>query len=296
MNLVGNLFDFEKPQTKGELVFFKVFELFILWATIDMAWSWGAYILRISDILFPLGIARYIDISFMLANHLSIVNAAGITGLMAAGFFRLSKYAYPAAFLLLHLQCAARFSLGEIPHSSNMLGMTLLGLSLAMLVFSDDLHRRRFTLGFAYFFVGLGYTISGICKLVGTGITWPDGRHLWMWINEKSIDAFAKTGVLEFNLLQDLALGAYPVATLFLTIGLLTELCAFLSWWRKYRMPVYVAVIGLHLGIFIVMNIFFRLATFELVLLAFPWSNWLDRLEGKAYWMNILERFSVRFA
>lgn len=296
MNLLRNLFDFDKPQTTGEIIFFKVFELFIVWATIDLAWSWGAYILRISDIVLPLGIARYVDVSFMFGHQLSIVNAVLITGLVVAGFFRLTKYAYVAAFLLLLLQYAARFSLGEIPHSSNMLGMTLLGLSLAMLVFSDDLHRRRFTLGFAYFFIGLGYTLSGLCKLIGTGITWPDGRHLWMWINEKSIDAFAKTGVLEFNLLQELALSAYPIATLFLAFGLVTELCAFLSWWQKFRMPVYVAVIGLHLGIYIVMNIFFTLSTLELVLLAFPWAAWLDRLAARASWMNVVERVSIRFA
>ena len=296
MNLLRNLFDFEKPQTSGELIFFKAFELFVLWATIDLAWSWGAYILRISDIVLPLGIARYVDVSFMFEHDLSIINAVLITGLMVAGFFRLTKYAYMSAFLLLHLQYSARYSLGEIPHSSNMLGMTLLGLSLAMLVFSDDLHRRRFTLGFTYFFVGLGYTLSAFCKLIGTGITWPDGRHLWMWINEKSIDAFAKTGFLEFNFLQELALSAYPIATLFLTFGLLTELFAFLSWWKKFRMPVYLAVIGLHLGIFIVMNIFFRLSTYELVLLAFPWAAWLDRLASRASWMSFLERVSIRFA
>lgn len=296
MNLPRNLFDFERPQTRGELIFFKVFELFILWAVVELAWSWGAYILRISDIVLPLGIARYVDVSFMFDHHLSIVNAVCITGLMLAGFFRITKYAYAAAFLLLHLQYAARYSLGEIPHSSNMLGMTLLGLSVAMLVFSDDLHRRRFTLGFTYFFVGLGYTLSGFSKLIGTGITWPDGRHLWMWINEKSIDAFAKTGILEFNALQELALAAWPVATLFLAFGLLTELFAFLSWWKRFRMPVYVAVILLHVGIYIVMNIFFRLSTFELILLAFPWSAWLDTLASRAAWMNVLERVSVRFA
>lgn len=296
MNLLRNLFDFEKPQTKGELIFFKAFELFILWGVIDLAWTWGAYILRISDVVLPLGIARFVDVSFMFGHHLSMANAVIITGLMIAGFFRLTRYAYAAAFLLLHLQYAARYSLGEIPHSSNMLGMTLLGLSLGMLLFGNDLHRRRFTLGFTYFFIGLGYTLSGFCKLIGTGITWPDGRHLWMWINEKSIDAFAKTGVLEFNVLQELALSAYPIATVFLVFGLLTELFAFLSWWKRFRRPIYLAVIGLHLGIFIVMNIFFRISTFELIILALPWSAWLDRLANRAAWISVLERVSVRFA
>lgn len=296
MNLSHNLFDFERPQTTGELIFFKGFELFLLLAVSNLAWSWGLYILRMSDVVLPLGVARYLDITFMFEHQLSLINAAAVTGLMLAGYFRLTRYAYFAGFLLLHVQYAARYTLGEIPHSSNMLGMTLLGLSLAMLLFSDDLHRRRFTLGFTYFFIGLGYTLSAFCKLIGTGITWPAGRHLWMWINEKSIDAFAKTGVLEFNLLQELALSGHATATIFLTIGLLTELFAFLAWWKKFRTPVLVAVIGLHVGIYLVMNIFFRLSVYELILLAFPWAAWLDGLTSRVSWMQALERLSVRYA
>lgn len=296
MKLLKNLFDFERQQTRGELIFFKLFELFIAWSVVGLAWSWGSYILQISDVILPLGIARYVDVGFMLNNHLPIVNAGLITALMLVGFFRVSKYAYLAAFLLLHLQYAARFSLGAIPHSSNLLGMTLLGLSLAMLLFADDLHRRRFTMGFTYFFVGLGYTLSGISKLIGTGITWPDGRHLWMWINEKGVDAFAKTGLLDFNILQEIALSAYPIATAFLILGLTTELCAFLSWFKKFRMPIYVAIICMHIGIYFVMNIHFKLSIYELALLALPWSAWIDRLAGEASWMNVLERASVRFA
>lgn len=296
MNLFRNLFDFDRAQTTGELIFFKAFELFILLAASNLAWSWGFYILRISDVVLPLGLARYVDVTFMFEHHLSLFNAAAVTGLMLAGFFRLTRYAYFAGFLLLQLQYAARYTLGEIPHSSNMLGMTLLGLSLAMLLFTDDVYRRRFTLGFTYFFVGLGYTLSAICKLIGTGITWPAGRHLWMWINEKSIDAFAKTGILEFNLLQELALSGRGVATAFLTVGLLTELFAFLAWWKKFRMPVLAAVIGLHVGIYLVMNIFFKLAVYELVFLAFPWAAWLDRLATRISWLRVLERLSVRYA
>ena len=296
MKLLRNLFDFERPQTKGELIYFKVFELFILWHVVGLAWSWGSSILQISNVILPLGVARYVDVGFMLKSPLPIVNAALITALMLLGYFRFSKYAYGAAFLLLHLQYAARYSLGAIPHSSNMLGMTLLGLGLGMLLFGDDLHRRRFTMGFTYFFVGLGYTLSGLSKLIGTGITWPDGRHLWMWINEKSIDAFAKTGVLDFNILQEFALSAYPIATFFLIAGLTTELCAFLSWFKKFRKPVYLAIICMHIGIYFVMNIYFNISMYELVLLAWPWSAWIDRIASEASWMNVLERASVKFA
>ena len=296
MKLLRNLFDFERPETNGDLIFFKAFELFILLGISNLAWSWGFYILRISDVVLPLGIARYVDVSFMFEYQLSLVNAALITGLMVAGFFRLTKYAYLSALLLLHLQYAARYSLGEIPHSSNKIGMTLLGLCLAMLLFSDDRHRRRFTLGFTYFFVGLGYTLSAFCKLIGTGLGWPDGRHLWMWINEKSIDSFAKTGMLEFNLLQELALSGQALATMFLAIGLLTELFAFLAWWRRFRLPVLTSVIGLHIGIYLVMNIFFALSVYELLLLAFPWPAWLNWLASRVSWMRVLERVSIRYA
>ena len=49
MNLTRNLFDFERETTPGEVLFFKIFEGFILFATIEMAWTWGLYARRISE-------------------------------------------------------------------------------------------------------------------------------------------------------------------------------------------------------------------------------------------------------
>ena len=281
MNLWRNLFDFEREETRGEILFFRIFEAFVALGTLYLAWTWGLYILRISDVVLPLGIAQYIDVSFFFGNVLPLVNAGLVTALIAAAFLRVSRWAYLGAFLLLHLQYAARYSLGEIPHSANMLGMTLLVLAVAMLVFRDARYQRRLTLGLTYFFVGLGYTLAGFSKLVGTGITWADGRHLWMWIYEKSIDLQAKTGVLDLNILQELALSHVSVATLFLAFGMLTELGAFLMWWRRFRFPVIVAVLGLHIGIFLVMNIMFYLSVFELLLLGPPWALWIDRWLGQ---------------
>lgn len=298
MNPFKHLFDFDREETTGEIVFFKIFELFVAGGTLFLAWTWGEYILRISDVVLPLGIAQYIDISFLFEHSLSLVNAAVISVLVVLGFFRVTRYAYLGAFLLLHLQYAARYSLGEIPHSANMLGMTLLGVALAMLLFQSSLHRRRFTMGFTYFFVGLGYTLAAISKLVGTGITWPDGRHLWMWINEKSVDVLSKTGTLDLNWLQEWALSDYTVATVFLAFGLLTELFAFLMWWRPLRTPVVLAVIALHVGIDLVMRIFFYLAVIELALLALPWARFIDwALEAPAVQrlLRPVERFSLRF-
>lgn len=296
MHLLRNLFDFEKEQTSGEVIFFKLFELFLVFGTLKLAWQWALYTLRISDVVLPLGIARYVDISFMLGGPLPLINAAIVTGLVAAGFFRLFRSAYLIGFLFLHLQYAARYSLGEIPHSSNMLGMTLLGLALAMLVFRDDRHQRRFTFGFAYFFIGLGYSLAGVSKLVGTGWDWADGHHLWMWVYEKGIDSMAKTGALEFNVLQEVILSSQAIATVFLVIGLTTELFAFLLWWKKFRLPVMLGIVALHIGIYLVMNIFFTLAVYELVLLALPWPAWLDWLARRASWMDAVERASLRFA
>lgn len=293
MSLLKNLFDFEAEESRGEVLFFRLFELFVAVGTIKLAWEWGLYTLRISDIVLPLGIARYVDVSFMFDSPLPLINAVVISLLMLAGFFRMSRFAYFAAFLLLLPQYAARFSLGEIPHSSNMLGMTLLGLSLAIVSFRDARHRRRFTLGFAYFYIGLGYTLAGISKLVGTGFKWSDGRHMWMWIYEKSIDSFAKTGALEFNVFQELLLSEIWISTVFLTMGLLTELGAFLVWWKRFRMPVMVGLLALHLGIYLVMNIFFVLAFYELILLAFPWPAWLDGIIQRFSWMKALERASA---
>jgi len=289
-NLWRNLFGFDEQETAGDIVFFWLFELFIVGSTMSWAWYWAQYIPRISDIVLPLGMANYIDVSFMFNGTLPYVNAALISGLAVLGLLRVHRYAYMGAFLLLHLQFASRYVLGEIPHSSNVLGMAVLGFALALIVFQRAAHRRKFVIGYNYFFIGLGYTLAGICKLIGTGMFWSDGRHLWMWIHEKGIDAFAKFGVLEFNWIQEAALNSFSVATLFLTIGLLSELAAVLMWWRPLRTPVVLAVIGLHVGIYMVMGIMFSITFAILILLALPWARWIDAVLPDAWAQRIRER------
>ena len=275
--LSRELFGDDREETAGEVLFFRIFELFIVASAIHMVWDWGFYIQRISDIVLPLGIANYIDVSFLFGNGLSLVNAGLVTVLVFLGFARTNKYAYLAGFLLMHLQFAARYTLGEIPHSSNIVGMTLLGLALAMLLYREAHVRRRFVMGYTYFFVGLGYTLAAICKLIGTGPLWSDGRHLWLWVHEKAIDAMGYTGLLDYNAMQDLVLESVWIATALLTVGLLSEFFAWGMWWRKYRMLVLLAVLALHVGIYLVMNIMFWHTFFELILLAFPWASWIDR-------------------
>ena len=279
MQFSQNLFGFDRPETAGERAFFRVFELFVALSTVYLAWTWGAYTLRISDVVLPLGIARYLDISFVHNTTLPLWNAGLISLLVSLGVARVphvSRYAYATAFLLLLFQYAVRFALGEIPHSANSLGMALLGLALGALTFGFTSAGRRFTIGFAYFYLGLGYTLAACSKLVGTGLSWVDGRHLWMWIQEKGIDSMAKTGVLEFNWLQEMLLGSHLLATLVLTFALICEAGAFLMWWRRFRYVVVLAVLGLHIGIFFTMNILFRLSMYELVLLGLPWAIWID--------------------
>ena len=136
--------------------------------------------------------------------------------------------------------------------------------------------RRRFTMGYTYFFVGLGYAMAGICKLIGTGIFWSDGRHLWIWIHEKAVDVMGYTGLLDYNFLQEIALGSMFFATISLTFGVLSELFAWLMWWRRFRLPILLAVLALHVGIYVLMNIMFWHTFWELILLAFPWAKWID--------------------
>jgi hypothetical protein len=289
-NLWHNLFGFEEEETAGDLLFFWLFELFIVGSTVSYAWHWAQYIPSISGVALPLGVANYIDVSFMFNSILPYVNLGLITTFALLGLLRVHRYAYMAAFLLLHLQFVARYVLGAIPHSSNVLGMAVLGFALALIVFQRAAHRRKFVLGYNYFFIGLGYTLAGFSKLVGTGIFWSDGRHLWMWIHEKGVDSFAKFGVLEFNWMQELALSSFSVATLFLTIGLLSELAAVLMWWRPLRTPVVLAVLGLHVGIYMVMGIMFSITFAILVMLALPWARWIDAVLPDSWAQRIRER------
>ncbi len=278
LNLFDNLFGFHDADSRGQRIYRAAFELFIVLATCYLAWKWGRYTLRIGDVVLPLGLARYLDISFMHGNNLPLWNAALICLLTACGFCRFGRWSYSLAFVLLLFQYAARFSLGEIPHSANLVGIGLLGYALADITFSAHATRSRFGLGFSIFFVGLTYTFSAWSKLIASGVRWPDGRHLWMWINEKAVDEIARSGFVELNWIQEWALENMVVATLFLAFGLVTELFAWLVWFRKCRYYVIWAILGLHVGIWLTMDILFQLSMVELLLLALPWPAIIERV------------------
>lgn len=277
-SLARELFGFQEKETTGEKILFRFLELFVVFFTIKFCWDWGLYIQRIDTVVLPLGLANYLDISFMFDHGVSLINAALVTLFCALGLLRIWKPAYLIVLLLFHLQYVARYCLGEISHGSNFIGMSVMGLALAMLFFEEGKRRHRFTFGFLYFTIGIAYTSAAFCKLIGTGITWPDGRHLWMWMAERQVDVLSMSGTFEPNILQQLILSDYRFGTLVLGFGLIAELCAFLMWWRRFRYIVIPALICVHFGIALSMNIFFGAYTYQLIILGFPWPVLIDRL------------------
>ena len=271
------LFENTPADTKGRRLYFRLVELFIIGYAVYFCWTWGVYIQQnITSVLLPLGLANYIDVSFMFDHQIAPLNAVLVGVLGGIGFFRLWRPAYLLALLAFHLQYVARYSLGEISHGSNLIGMGVLGLGLALVAFRSEHNRRRFTFGFLYFFIGLGYTSAAVCKLIGTGLTWPDGRHLLMWIGERKVDTLSKFGSFDPSVLQDLVLFDYHFGTLFLLFGLFAEGISFLMWWGKYRYLVVMIVVGMHFGIVLTMNIFFHASTYFLILLGLPWHQLID--------------------
>lgn len=289
--LYENLFQPEKKLNVSHYIFFKLFEFFVLYNTIYLVWYWGFYTLKITDVILPLGLAQYIDISFMHGNTLPLWNAGIVTALVTAAFFRIkTKWVYPTAFLLLHLQYVARFSIGEIPHSANLIGFSVLCFALGMFFFDKEEDRYKFIIGSIIFFAGLGYTSAAISKLIGTGVNWVDGRHLWLWIGEKGTDILSREGAFTPNMLQNLALSSIPVATMILLVGLLTEFFGFLLWFRKTRIYIVTALIGMHIGITLSMNIRFDVFIMELILIGYPWPFLIKK------WIpaKLLDKFSSR--
>lgn len=279
---INQLFQVDKPRTEGELWYFKFFELFVGAYVIKYAWDWALYIPRNSDVVLPLGIANYIDISFMFGDIIPAVNAALITILTIFSFFRIQfRWQYFLILVLLHFQFAARYSQGEIPHSMNMIGMSLLALALATFFFKKPWEVSRFTFGSVYFFVGFSYFSAAVSKLIGTGILWFDGRHLWLWIAEKGTDILSRTGTFEPNLLQEMALQSIPIASLILLFGWLTECAGVLIWSKKYRPYAITAIIAMHIGITLSMNIRFDAYVMELLIIGYSWDALLDRYRSQ---------------
>ncbi len=276
--ILDGLFGFDREETLGEVLFFRIFELIMLYCVLLFAWKWGFYIQRIGDVILPLGISNYIDVSFMFKGGIAFWNAGLITIFATLGLLRLWRYAYPVTLLLLHLQYVSRFSLGEISHGANVIGIALLALALGAVAFAESTPRRRFVLGFCYFFIGLGYMSAAAVKLIASGPLWVDGSHLWMWIGERTVDTFSITGSISNNALQEWILDSRLMGTLLLSFGLLAEMFGFLLWFPRRRWIIMTLLISMHVGVLLSMKINFPANTVILLLLAYPWSVGIDRL------------------
>ncbi len=277
--LSRELFTADAAGTRGYRLYVRAVEFFLIVYMVNFCWDWGFYIQRnITEVILPLGIAQYLDVSFLFDHYLAVGNAALVTLLGGLGFLRIWRPSYALALALFHLQYTARYSLGEISHGSNLVGMGILALALTSLFFADERNRQRFTMGFLYFFIGLGYTSAAVCKLIGTGITWPHGQHLLLWIAERRVDTISKLGAFDPNVLQELILADYHWGTAALLFGLVAEALSFLMWWRRFRYPIVMLVVSMHIGILLTMNIFFAASTYLLILLGLPWPWLLNRL------------------
>ncbi|MEL7834881.1 hypothetical protein [Fodinibius sp. Rm-B-1B1-1] len=279
MNFWNNLFKTDKKPTKGEALFFKIFELFVIVFVLKYAWQWGPYIQQIGEVVLPLGIAQYVDVSFMFEHNISLVNAALISVFAILGFVRIfPKYSYLIALAFFHLHYVSRFSLGEISHGSNFIGMSLFALGLGLFFFGNNpVQYRRFTMGFIFFFFGLGYTSAAISKLIGTGLTWPSGKHLWLWIAERSVDVASAKGQFIPNIVQEWVLDYRFLGTLSLVFGLLAEFFGFLLWFDKTRPYIATALIMMHFGVYLTMSIMFDVYIYELLIIGYPWAKLIDR-------------------
>lgn len=285
MRLLQNLFEFKRPDSIGVKLYLRIFELFTAIYTLIYAWNWGYDILRISDVVLPLGLANYMNVEIFFGNSLPLIIAGIMTLLVIAAYFlRRFKWLYIIVFFLLHIQYVTRFSLGEIPHSSNLVGFSVLGLGLAFCFINDKWKALAFAYGFLIFFTGLGYTSAAFSKLIATGITWVDGYHLWLWVAEKSTDVLSAEGKYAINWLQQMALQSRFVATVILSVGLFTEFFAFLLWWKKLRPFVTLMLIGMHLGIYYSMNIWFMSYMVQLTIIGFPWYKLFNYLDERYKW------------
>ena len=277
-SILPNLFQFDEPDSTGTKIQLRFFEFFCVIYTLIYTWEWAFYIPRLSEVVLPLGLANYIDIEIFFTNGISIYNAILITAFVLYPLFtKQYRWFYAIAFLLFHLQHVARFSQGEIPHSANLIAFSLLGLGLSGVFFKDIEKALTFAFGFVLFFAGLGYTSAAISKLVATGPVWIEGSHLWLWIGEKSIDILSKTGEFQHTFIQQMALNSWFVATLFLLFGLLAEMTGFLMWWKKFRPFIITALILMHIGIDLSMNIFFTAFTLQLLIMGYSWNKLINK-------------------
>lgn len=280
-NYLYNLFTFDEPDSIGTKFQLRLFEFFCVIYTLIYSWEWAFYIPKLREVVLTLGLANYIPIDIFFYNNVSVYNAILITACVLYPLLaKKQRWLYMAAFLLFHLQHVARFSQGEIPHSANLIAFSLLGLGLGAIFFKELKKALPFAFGFVLFFGGLGYTSAAISKLVATGPQWIDGSHLWLWIGEKSMDVLSRDGEFSYTFIQEMALNNWWIATFFLFFGLITELSGVFVWWKKTRPYVISALILMHIGIYMSMNIFFTAFTLQLFIMGYEWNKLINKAES----------------
>jgi hypothetical protein len=272
------LFPYGRAETLGEVVRYQLLIAFLLSYGVYWAWEWAFFIRQIPGVLVPQGLAREVDLSFLVGSPLALANAAVIT-LCAAGSFwpSAARLCLPMLVLLLHIQYVARHCLGKVAHGSQYVGLGLLAAAIAVCCMPTPSAQRRFTLGTTQLLMGAGYVCAALSKLVARGSAWPDGHHLWLWIGETSVDQLSEFGAVHHNALQALCLEHLWLANTVLTLGLLTELCGFLLWLPASRTVITCLLIGVHLGIYFSLGILFEAYTLQLALVGLPLAALIDR-------------------
>lgn len=274
------LWGFNRPEKPLERPFFRLLEVYAVAYTLYFVWTWAFEIQQQADVILPLGLANYIDISMWFENNISIYAAILLTLSTLSAFFRIkTAWSYWVVMILFHLQYAARYSQGEISHGSNFVGTTVLMYAIGFSFFKHETEVRRFTIGSLFFVLGFGYTSAAICKMVGTGLHWFDGAHLQLWIGERTIDTISKFGFIEYNWLQELLMQKKWMASVTLLFGLAAEFFGFLLWFRSTRYLMIPVLIGMHLGIYWSMNILFDMFIYQLLVMMIPYEwDYLNKL------------------
>lgn len=258
---------------------FRMFQFLVAGWSIYFAWYWGLYTLRNREVVLALGAANYIPVELIFVSPLPLMLASIITfAALLALFSSRIRFAWLTLILLLHLMYVARFSQGEIPHSSNLIGMSALALGVSQVLLPPSRRQEQLTLHIAFFFIGLGYLTAGISKMIGTGPLWAHGDHLVLWIGEKSVDIMSREGIWTANLLQRVALSSTAAATLILLFGWIAEVSGIFFWFNRTRPFITTILIMMHLGITMSMNIRFDSFVTVLLLLGFPWAAWAHQL------------------
>jgi hypothetical protein len=278
MNLWRELFDPNEPDSLGKRVQASALELTVLVQVHGDLWLWAQQMRTHPGIIAPAGLARYVDVSWLLNSAWAQANAVLTTGFMLLGLLRAWRGAYLAALLGYHLHYVARFSLGKIGHASNVLGFVLLALGLAHVAYADPAVRRKAALGFMLVLLSIGYTWAAVSKLSRTGLSWIDGHHLWLWIRQRAVDGASSLGTAgPESALQRLIAHNLRVATLFLALGLFAELSSSLMIVRRFRRWVLFGLVGMHIGILYVLGIVFLGNIYVLAVLALPIAELVDR-------------------